>query len=78
MTLKMAKYIDAGVREYWLIDPRTRQVVVHDFEHGNIPAIYTFLDKIPVGIWDGECRVDLAGAAELLDELFPEEKSDSR
>ncbi len=78
MTLKMSKYIDAGVREYWLIDPRTRQVVVHDFESGKIPAIYTFLDKIPVGIWDGECRVDLAGAAELLDELFPEEKSDSR
>ena len=78
MTLKMSKYIDAGVREYWLIDPRTRQVVVHDFEAGKIPAIYTFMDKIPVGIWDGECRVDLAGAAELLDELFPEEKSDSR
>ena len=78
MTLKMAKYIDAGVREYWLIDPRTRQVVVHDFEHGNIPAIYTFLDKIPVGIWDGECMVDLSGAAELLDELFPEEKGESR
>ena len=78
MTLKMAKYIDAGVREYWLIDPRTRQVVVHDFEHGNIPAIYTFLDKIPVGIWDGECMVDLSGAAELLDELFPPEKGESR
>ena len=52
--------------------------MVHDFESGKIPAIYTFMDKIPVGIWDGECRVDLAGAAELLDELFPEEKSDSR
>ena len=78
MTLKMAKYIEAGVREYWLIDPRTRQVVVHDFESGNIPAIYTFLDKIPVGIWDGECMVDLSGAAELLDELFPEEKGESR
>ena len=78
MTLKMSKYIDAGVREYWLIDPRTRQVVVHDFEHGNIPAIYTFLDKIPVGIWDGECMVDLSGAAELLDELFPEENGESR
>ena len=78
MTLKMAKYIDAGVREYWLIDPRTRQVVVHDFEQVNIPAIYTFLDKIPVGIWDGECMVDLSGAAELLDELFPEENGESR
>ena len=73
MTLKMSKYIDAGVREYWMIDPRTGQVVVYDFEHEQIPAIYTFKDKIPVGIWGGECKVDLSGTAELLDELFPAE-----
>ena len=78
MTLKMSKYIDAGVREYWLIDPRTRQVVVLFFNHTATTEIYTFLDKIPVGIWDGECMVDLSGAAELLDELFPPEKGESR
>ena len=72
MTLKLAKYIDAGVREYWLIDPRTRQIVVHDLENGGIPAIYTFKDRVPVGIWEGKCAIDFSDVAELMDELFPE------
>ena len=72
MTLKLAKYIEAGVREYWMIDPRTRQIVVHDLENGGIPAIYTFKDRVPVGIWEGKCAIDFSDVAELMDELFPE------
>ncbi len=72
MTLKLSKYIAAGVREYWIIDPRTRQVVVYEFEKESMPAIYTFADRIPVGIWNGECSIDLKDTGELLEELFPE------
>lgn len=72
MTLKLAKYIEAGVREYWQIDPRTRQIVVHDLENGGIPAIYTFQDRVPVGIWEGKCCIVFSDVAELMDELFPE------
>ncbi|MBQ4149236.1 MAG: Uma2 family endonuclease [Clostridium sp.] len=69
MNLKMMKYAEAGVREYWLIDPDTRQVVVYDLEHESIPVIYTFGDPIPVLVWNGECVINLTDAAELLDEL---------
>ena len=70
MTLKMAKYGEAGVREYWLIDPDKRQVIVFDLEHLAIPVIYGFRDSIPVGIWNGECKIDLTDVCEILDDLF--------
>ncbi len=72
MNLKMMKYSAAGVREYWLVDPDSRQVVVYDLEHDGIPVIYSFADRVPVLVWGGECRIDFSDAAELLDELFPE------
>ena len=31
--IKLFKYRSAGVREYWIINPRTRVVTVFDFEH---------------------------------------------
>ena len=55
---KTERYKRAGVREYWIVDPRTRKVAVYDFEHDELPEIYTFEDVIPVRISGGECRVD--------------------
>ncbi len=59
MSLKLKKYTDAGVREYWLVDTDRKQVVVYDLEHEDLPVIYTFTDDIPVLVWGRECRVNL-------------------
>ena len=56
MYVKLGKYEAAGVREYWIVDPKKKRVLVYDFEHTDFPALYTFMDQIPVGIFDGECR----------------------
>ena len=69
MTLKMHKYASAGVREYWIIEPDQRKVVVYNLAENEIPAIYSFRDPIPVGIWDGGCTVDLSLLDDLLTEL---------
>ena len=58
--IKMRKYKETGVREYWLVDPIQKHIVVHDFEHGDIPRTYVFNDKVPVGIFEGECEIDFA------------------
>ena len=58
MQLKLQKYGNAGVREYWLIDLDKKQIIQYDLEHLAIPVIYTFEDKVPVLIWDGACEVD--------------------
>lgn len=58
MIIKLNKYMNAGVREYWMIDPDRKSVVVYDFEHDNYPMIYGFDAKIPVNLWDGDCEID--------------------
>ena len=70
MSLKMKKYIEAGVREYWMIDPVKKAVVQYDLEHLDIPAVYGFDAKIPVLIWDGACEVDLKEMSEALSFLW--------
>ena len=56
--IKMRKYREAGVREYWIVDPIQKHVVVHDFERTDIPKTYGFDCKVPVGIFDGKCVID--------------------
>lgn len=60
MRLKMYKYGDAGVREYWIVDPKNKKVIVYDFENDGIPVVYSFEDSVPVLIWDGQCKIDFA------------------
>ena len=66
MTKKLEKYTDAGVREYWIIDPDREKILVFDFEHDDFPVIYTFDDQVPVNIWDGSFRINFP---EIRDEL---------
>ncbi|MDO4313144.1 MAG: Uma2 family endonuclease [Eubacteriales bacterium] len=56
--IKYNKYRKAGVREYWIVDPKKLRVAVYDTEHKAEPAIYTFEDKIPVHIFNGELKID--------------------
>ena len=57
MFLKLWKYKNAGVKEYWLIHPEKQQVIVYLFHKDDNIAIYSFEDKIPVSISDGLCEV---------------------
>lgn len=39
---KSALYSEAGVREYWIIDPKKETTLVYHFEEDAAPAIYPF------------------------------------
>ena len=58
--LKLNKYKNAGVREYWVVDPDTQSVIVHHLEdeENYVPKIYTFEDCVPVEISGGKCSID--------------------
>ena len=58
MQLKLHKYGAAGVREYWIIDPKTKRVIQYDLENLDFPKLYTFEDTVPVLIWDCACQID--------------------
>lgn len=58
MIRKLNKYQEAGVREYWIVDPEGERVLVYAFETEIYPVIYGKNEKVPVGISDGDCIVD--------------------
>ncbi|MBR1851561.1 MAG: Uma2 family endonuclease [Lachnospiraceae bacterium] len=63
--IKRQIYFESGVREYWIVFPEDKKILVYFFAgqggHGCPEAVeYTFRDKVPVGIWDGRCQVDFA------------------
>ena len=50
---KLNLYAKAGVKEYWIIDPRTEKVFVYHLNQADVNAdSYTFQDKIKVNIYD--------------------------
>ncbi|MBO4394975.1 MAG: Uma2 family endonuclease [Eubacterium sp.] len=66
MTKKLQKYSDAGVREYWIIDPDDGRVITYDLEHDCRVAIYTFHDKVPVMIYDGDLEIDFPAMPDFI------------
>ena len=50
---KLNLYMDAGVREYWIVDPIKKTVFVYHLEETKFEVtVYTFQDKIKVNIYD--------------------------
>lgn len=50
---KLNLYIDTGVREYWIIDPRNEKIFVYYPDQTEFKVdCYTFQDKIKVKIYD--------------------------
>ena len=49
---KLFKYKDAGVREYWIVDPARERVIAYRFEQDG-GGEYGFGEEVPVGIYEG-------------------------
>lgn len=51
--LKLRKYWNGGVKEYWVVDPFKKTVVAYRFQGEEMDMkIYGFQDKVPVGIFE--------------------------
>lgn len=48
---KLSLYHDAGVREYWIVDPQSKYIHVYNMETGNLD-VYSFNDTVKAGIYD--------------------------
>ena len=60
--LKLWKYANSGVREYWIIDYKKDLVRTFYFDAEDMdPVDYTLKDDIPVRIYDGKLTLNLSG-----------------
>jgi Uma2 family endonuclease len=58
--VKFCKYQEAGVREYWIVDPDTKSVTVFIRNDGQyIASTYDDTDTAPVSVLPG-CEIKLA------------------
>ncbi|MBO4887887.1 MAG: Uma2 family endonuclease [Firmicutes bacterium] len=74
VSLKLYKYIKAGVKEYWIVDPVKRITTVYRPGDQDFYRIYPFKEPIPVGIWEGKCQIDLSEVELWEDTAQPEEQ----
>ena len=69
--IKFHKYADAGVREYWMVDPDKKRIMAYRFLNDDFcPSIYSFADKVPVAVFDGNCQIDFAEIYEEIRFLY--------
>ena len=67
LTLKLNKYIETGVREYWIIDPEKEQILVYLIEKDCEIHLYGFNDQVPVEVSGGELVIDFARIKEEIE-----------
>ena len=70
MIIKLNKYMNAGVREYWMIDPDKQTVTIYDFAHDEYPLICDFQDAAVVSVLDGKCQIDFADMYDYIRFLY--------
>ena len=74
IVIKGAKYAEAGVKEYWIIDLKEKRIMVSVFDEDIIHRIYGISDTIPVHISEGRFQVDFGEIYHDLVNYFPELK----
>ena len=57
---KLWLYRRSGVREYWIVDPRTERVFVYYFAESSAPEVYDFRTAVPVRIWESALQITVA------------------
>ena len=65
---KLDKYLEAGVREYWILDPDQKRLLVYFFESEVYPKIYGLDQPVPINIYDGALSIDFSNILKWIEE----------
>lgn len=73
LTLKLSKYIEAGVREYWIIDPKKKILITYDFAEEGLPCVHPLTGEVGLAIYEGKLKIDLEKISEIIEEYGRED-----
>ena len=69
MTLKLYKYLNAGVREYWIIDPSKKVLITYDFTDAEyLPNVHPLEGEAGISIFGGDLKISLSDIAAIIKE----------
>lgn len=68
---KLQKYTEAGVKEYWIIDPLRRLMISYHWKDNYLPHMQPLEGQAGLALYDGELQIDLGELASLIQD-YPE------
>ncbi len=68
---KLQKYTEAGVKEYWIIDPYRKVLLTYHWKDDYLPHMYPLEGKVGLALYDDELMIDLDKIASLIQD-YPE------
>ena len=69
---KLQKYTDAGVKEYWIIDPERKVLLTYHWKDDYLPHMYPLKGCVGLALYDEELQIDLDKIASLIQD-YPDE-----
>lgn len=69
MGIKLVKYLNAGVKEYWIIDPKKEILITYNFmDEDFVPVVRKLEGTAGLALYDYELQIDLEEIAESIRE----------
>ena len=68
---KLQKYTDAGVKEYWIVDPMRKMLITYHWKDEYLPHMYPLQGEVGLELYDGAVKVDLNEVVGVIRE-YPE------
>ena len=68
LKIKSFKYMNAGVREIWYIDLKTRTLITYYEGDDYLPAAHQLKGTLGLAIYDGRLEINLAELGDIIEE----------
>lgn len=66
--IKVYKYINAGVRELWYIDVKTRKLLTYFEGDDYMPTVHPLEGMLGLSIYDGKLQINLSEIGDIIEE----------